>query len=50
MNDNNTVIYTFFGCNMGYDDGAPYVISAPLVEIKFSFYSFPIEYKPFFKK
>lgn len=50
MNDNNTVIYMFFGCNMGYDDGAPYVISAPLVEIKFSFYSFPIEYKPFFKK
>lgn len=50
MNDNNTVIYTFFGCNMGYDDGAPYVISAPLVEIKSPLYSFPIEDKPFFKK
>ncbi len=50
MNDNNTVIYTFFGCNMGYDDGAPYVISVPFVEIKFSFYSFPIEKQPFCKK
>lgn len=50
MNDNHTVIYTFFGCNMGYDDGAPYVISAPLVEIKSPLYSFPIEDKPFSKK
>ena len=50
MNDGNQQIYTFYGCETGYDGKAPYVISVPLVKISSHLYSVPVAYQPLFKR